>query len=225
MTQDIAELPEVAQVPNKIRADTSNVDVQLFILNQLLKYDHNLNKPTAWDLVKNFTGDGEGIFALPQEQWMAAFGDRHGIMLYHKILQEKRHSEQDVITDVSNVTPFYNQDFNHRSKTPYGRILDTLGQFLRWRTPALPFSKASSFTNLRSQSPSPSQTQHMEPYAASSSSSSHQKSWGLREESPTFSRSSRESKGKKFSGGQEREMHGEASGLRSRSRKGRVSNC
>lgn len=70
MAQHTAEIPERDQIPKKIRANSSNLDVQLFffLFNQLLKHNYNLTKRKGWNMVKSFKGDGEGIFALPQEQ-------------------------------------------------------------------------------------------------------------------------------------------------------------
>ena len=56
------EIPELEQIPQEIRASSSNLEVQLFLFNQLLKYDYNLTQNKAWNMVKNFKGDGEGIF-------------------------------------------------------------------------------------------------------------------------------------------------------------------
>ena len=69
------EISELEQIPQEIRASSSNLEVQLFVFNQLLKYDYNLTQNEAWNMVKNLKGDGEGFFLLEKEQWITAFGD------------------------------------------------------------------------------------------------------------------------------------------------------
>ena len=78
----------------------------MFLFNQLLKDNPNLAQHSAYNMVKDFRGDGRGVFGLPKEQWVAAFNDTQGTMLYHKIEQEKKDSENEMLSDVSNITLF-----------------------------------------------------------------------------------------------------------------------
>ena len=96
------EIPELEQIPQKIRVESSNLEVHLFLFNQLLKYDYNLTQHRAWTMVKRIKGDGEGVFVLTKERWVTAFGDTQGTMLFHKIERERKNSEKDTLTDVSN---------------------------------------------------------------------------------------------------------------------------
>ena len=100
------EIPELEQIPQKIPPISSNLVVQLFSFNHLLKDNHNLAQHSALNMVKYFKGDGEGVFVLPKERWVTAFNHTQGTMLYHKIEQEKKDSENDMLTDVSNIMLF-----------------------------------------------------------------------------------------------------------------------
>ena len=88
------EIPELEQIPQKIRPTSSNLEVKWFLYNQLLKDNDNLVQHSAYNMVKNFKGDGEGVFLLPEEQSVAAFNHTQGTMLYHKIEQEKKDSKK-----------------------------------------------------------------------------------------------------------------------------------
>ena len=48
-------------------------------------------------MVMSFKGDGEGIFVLRKEEWIAAFGDTQGTMLDYTVEQEKRNAERDIL--------------------------------------------------------------------------------------------------------------------------------
>lgn len=84
------------------------------------------------------------------------------------------------------------------------------------------YSNESNSTSLKLSNLSLSLTPATESSLDSSLSSSPRKNLGILEKSPNSSESSHEPKAKRFSGGLEQEMHGEASGLGNRRAKGRV---
>ena len=94
-------IPKLEQSPKEIRASSTNFDVQIFLFNELLKYNDNLTRREAWDKVKNAKGNGEGISLLEKAQWTKIFGDTEGSTLYHKIEKEKRNAEKGILTDIS----------------------------------------------------------------------------------------------------------------------------
>lgn len=57
-------------------------------------------------MVKSVEQDGEEILILTKEQWITAFGNVQGTMLYHKIEKEREKSEKDIISGISNVMHF-----------------------------------------------------------------------------------------------------------------------
>ena len=107
------------QVPNSVRENSLNLHVQAFILTILLKQGHKLARNQAWDMVKNFVGDGIGVFALEEAQWIAEFGEFHGTMLHCKIEQRRNKRrrrrnkrreirKKEILIDVSYIMLFWN---------------------------------------------------------------------------------------------------------------------
>ena len=109
------EIP-LEQIPKNITPDSSNLDVQLLVFDQLLKYNSNRTKPQAWKLASSVVGNGEEVFRLKEDYWKTLFGYPEGTMLYGKIAEEKINSEPTA-TDVSNL--FFSSI----------KMLDTLGRY------------------------------------------------------------------------------------------------
>ena len=114
------ELPEFEEVPSQIRPTSTNLQVQLFMYDKLLKYNDNLARVDAWNMVKSFIGDGEGAFTLTKEQWIEEFGDRYGSLLHARMDKERKDSEKRAATDVSGHMLFWKGEVE---------ILNILGRF------------------------------------------------------------------------------------------------
>ena len=76
--------------------ESSNLDVRLFIFDQLLKYSDDRTEHEAWNLARLLVGNGEGVFVPKEDYWTKQFGDPIGPMLFSAIQREKNNSENDL---------------------------------------------------------------------------------------------------------------------------------
>lgn len=95
------KIPELDRIRKTIRANSFNLDVKLFLFKQLLTYDEHLAQSQAWEIVKDFQGNGAGTSTLEEEYWIEFFKTPLDNMLYAQIEEERINSEKDVPSDIN----------------------------------------------------------------------------------------------------------------------------
>ena len=100
---NMTPMPEMEQIPKKIRHNSSNFEVKLWIFGKLLSFDENLTRIEAWDRVKHFVGSGEATFKMKENLWIESYGPYVGSILFEIVADQRRDSDnENKATDVSN---------------------------------------------------------------------------------------------------------------------------